>query len=101
MKKLFLGLVLLLVVGLVACTPSEEETSTTTEATTTAKTTKATTTASTTELLEPVDYSESLKILSIGNSFSEDAHAHLWAIANSYGIDEVIVANLYIGGSSL
>lgn len=41
------------------------------------------------------------RILAIGNSFSEDAlEAHLHAIATSAG-DSMIIANLYIGGSSL
>jgi len=41
-----------------------------------------------------------MKILSIGNSFSEDAQRYLHAIAEHEGID-LLCANLYIGGCSL
>lgn len=42
-----------------------------------------------------------LKILAIGNSFSEDAlEAHFWGIANAEG-KQVIVGNMYIGGANL
>ncbi|MBQ8428311.1 MAG: DUF4886 domain-containing protein [Clostridia bacterium] len=41
-----------------------------------------------------------MKILSIGNSFSQDAHRYLHAVAKGYG-KEMLAANLYIGGCSL
>ena len=41
-----------------------------------------------------------LKILSIGNSFSEDAHRYLHGVAESYG-KEIYTVNLFIGGCSL
>ncbi len=41
-----------------------------------------------------------MKILSIGNSFSEDAQRYLHAIAEHEGID-LLCANLFIGGCSL
>ena len=41
-----------------------------------------------------------IKILSIGNSFSNNAHTYLHAIAESAGV-EIKNANLYIGGCSL
>jgi hypothetical protein len=41
-----------------------------------------------------------MKILAIGNSFSEDATAYLYQIAKAGG-DEIKVVNLYIGGCSL
>ncbi|VEU83003.1 DUF4886 domain-containing protein [Acholeplasma hippikon] len=49
------------------------------------------------------DYTKSLKILSIENSFSEDAHRYLYNIATSYGVDQckVVIANMYIGGAEL
>ena len=49
------------------------------------------------------DYSQSFKILSIGNSFSEDAHRYLYEIAKSYGIpsENIVIANMYIGGAPL
>lgn len=50
-----------------------------------------------------VDFNQTFKILSIGNSFSEDAHKFLWQIAKSYGINEenIIIANMYIGGAEI
>lgn len=41
-----------------------------------------------------------MKILSIGNSFSEDAHRWLHSLAKLHGVD-IQTANLYIGGCSL
>ena len=41
-----------------------------------------------------------MKILSIGNSFSEDAQSWLHSIAELHGVD-IQCANLYIGGCSL
>ncbi len=46
-------------------------------------------------------YKDSLKILAFGNSFSKDAMQHLWDIAKSYGVKNVILGNLNIGGCSL
>lgn len=52
---------------------------------------------------DPIDFNQTFKVLSIGNSFSQDAHRYLWEIAQSYGISEnnIIVANMYYGGSQL
>ncbi|MGD9910254.1 MAG: DUF4886 domain-containing protein [Candidatus Izemoplasmatales bacterium] len=49
------------------------------------------------------NYMNSFKVLSIGNSFSEDAQRYLYAIALSYGIpaENIVIANMYIGGCSL
>lgn len=49
------------------------------------------------------NYMKSFKVLSIGNSFSEDAHRYLWQIAESYGIpkENILIANMYIGGAEL
>ena len=44
---------------------------------------------------------KSLRILSIGNSFSVDAQQWLYGIAKDGGIDNVILGNLYIGGCTL
>ena len=41
-----------------------------------------------------------MKVLSIGNSFSQDAHRYLHSIAKNNGVDLQTV-NLYIGGCSL
>ncbi len=40
----------------------------------------------------------SIKILCIGNSFSEDTTAYVAQIASSIGFSKVLVANLYVGG---
>lgn len=42
-----------------------------------------------------------LKILTIGNSFSDDATNWLYGIATSAGVEKVKFGNLYIGGCSL
>ena len=41
-----------------------------------------------------------MNVLSIGNSFSEDAHRWLHSLAKLHGVD-IQTANLYIGGCSL
>lgn len=50
-----------------------------------------------------IDTLKTFKVLSIGNSFSEDAHTHLFDIAVSMGFekDKIIIANLYLPGASL
>lgn len=47
------------------------------------------------------DATKRLKVLAIGNSFSQDALEHLYHIAADAGIDEIVLANLYIGGATL
>ena len=42
--------------------------------------------------------SKTIKILCIGNSFSEDTTAYAAVIATSLGFSDVLVANLFIGG---
>ena len=44
---------------------------------------------------------KSLRLLSVGNSFSVDAQQHLYGIAKDMGYDNVVLGNLYIGGCSL
>ncbi|MBE6806330.1 MAG: DUF4886 domain-containing protein [Ruminococcaceae bacterium] len=44
---------------------------------------------------------KSLKILAIGNSYSDDATKYLWDICKAAGIEEVVIANMYISGCSL
>ena len=51
-----------------------------------------------TEILPAV---KSLKVLAIGNSFSDDAMEYLAIIAKAAGIEEIVLGNLYIGGCSL
>ena len=52
---------------------------------------------------EETDFTQSFKVLSIGNSFSEDAHRYLWSIAEAAGIpdENIVIANMYIGGAAL
>ena len=38
---------------------------------------------------------KSIKILAIGNSFSDDATEHLFGILKDAGVEEVIIGNLY------
>lgn len=49
----------------------------------------------------PVDFSKRLKVLAIGNSFSVDGMEYLYKIADSWGVEEIVLGNLYIGGASL
>lgn len=44
---------------------------------------------------------KSLKVLAIGNSFSEDALRHMYQIARSAGASEIVLGNLYIGSCNL
>lgn len=44
---------------------------------------------------------DTLRILAIGNSFSDDGTAHLPALLEAAGIHNVILARLYIGGCTL
>lgn len=52
-----------------------------------------------------VAFSEStpttLKILTIGNSFSTDTMEHLYQIAENAGVKTIVLGNLYVGGCSL
>lgn len=43
----------------------------------------------------------SLKILAIGNSFSDDAMEYVWQIATDLKLAEIVLGNLYIGGCPL
>lgn len=42
-----------------------------------------------------------LKILTIGNSFSDDSMEYVYQIAENLGVEEIVLGNLYIGGCSL
>jgi len=42
-----------------------------------------------------------LRILAIGNSFSDDTLEYVWSMAKSAGYDSVFLGNLYIGGCTL
>ena len=47
------------------------------------------------------DVGTTLKLLAIGNSFSEDSLAHLYLVAKDAGIENVVIGHLYKGGCSL
>lgn len=47
------------------------------------------------------DSGKTLKILAVGNSFSQDAMAHLYQIAASCGYQNIVLGNMYIGGCTL
>lgn len=47
------------------------------------------------------NYKKSVKILAIGNSFSDDAMEHLAVILKGAGVENISLGNLYIGGCSL
>ena len=44
---------------------------------------------------------ESVKILAIGNSFSDNAMSYLYPILKAFGAEEVVLGNMYIGGCSV
>ncbi len=44
---------------------------------------------------------ENFKVLAIGNSFSNNAMTYLYEIADNYGVENIILGTLYIGGADL
>ncbi len=44
---------------------------------------------------------KTLKILTIGNSFSDDSMEYVYQVAKAAGVENVVLGNLYIGGCSL
>lgn len=50
---------------------------------------------------EVIPATNSIKILAIGNSFSNDATEYLWDICHAAGIETVVIGNLYKGACSL
>ena len=44
---------------------------------------------------------ECIRILAIGNSFSDDAMAYLWHVLRAGGVEQVTLGNLFIGGCSV
>ena len=50
---------------------------------------------------EAIPATKTLKVLAIGNSFSQDATEYLWDIAKAGGVEKIIIGNLYIGGCAL
>ncbi len=53
------------------------------------------------EISVQAEIPESIKILAIGNSFSQDATQWMYNILTDLGVREVVVGNLYIAGCSL
>lgn len=52
------------------------------------------------EVKEP-RFTESIKILAIGNSYTQNAVTYLYDILADLGVEQIVVANLYIGGCDL
>lgn len=44
---------------------------------------------------------KSMKVLAIGNSYSEDTTYFLYDIAKAYGVEDVVIGNMYIGSCTL
>ncbi len=50
---------------------------------------------------EKIPATKSVKILALGNSFTDDSTEHLWNICKDGGAETVIVGNLYVGNCTL
>lgn len=50
---------------------------------------------------EAIPATKSLKLLAIGNSFSDDSFAQLWEICKAGGVEELVLGHLMIGGSDI
>ena len=44
---------------------------------------------------------KSMKVLAIGNSYSEDTTYFLYDIAKTYGVEDVVIGNMYVGSCTL
>lgn len=54
------------------------------------------------ECYEKLPATKSLKVLAIGNSFTQDSTTHLWGICRDAGVTgQLVVANLYTGNCNL
>lgn len=51
--------------------------------------------------LEPLSDGKTLKVLAIGNSFSNNTTRFLYDIAKAEGVENIVLGRLYIGGCSL
>ncbi len=60
-----------------------------------------TTTQPTADPNAPLSDGKTLKVLAIGNSFSNDTTEYLFDIAKAEGMTDVVIGRLYIGGCSL
>ena len=53
------------------------------------------------DYIETLPETKTLKVLALGNSFTNDGMTHLWDVCKSAGVETVIVANLYRGSCTL
>jgi hypothetical protein len=53
------------------------------------------------EIVETGISKDSVKILAIGNSFSDNAMNYLYPIMEAFGAKEIVLGNMYIGGCSV
>ena len=53
------------------------------------------------EIVETGISKDSVKILAIGNSFSDNAMSYLYPILEAFGAKEIVLGNMYIGGCSV
>ena len=96
MKRFFaFVLAVMMLLGLCACGGND------TPAGTQPNGTEATTDPTVDPDYDPVNNDKTLKILAIGNSFSDDTTYFLEDIATAEGFETVLVGNLYIGGCTL
>ena len=95
-KRTLIGLLLLTAV-LTGCTAPQVE------GTTTTTTAQTTTVGDQTPDTPQADWKEDgkLKILTIGNSFSDDSMEYVYQIAEDAGVKRITLGNLYIGGCTL
>lgn len=106
---LFLVLVCLLSLGLTGCSKPDSSADSTTSTPTTEPTTVPTTVAPTEPVAPEFDpkgnktWNEDgvLKILTIGNSFSNDCMEYVYDIALAAGAKEIMLGNLYIGSCTV
>lgn len=96
MKKLF-AVLLVCALILTLCSCGNNQQSTATQPGTTQTPTDPTVDPN----YDPVNNDKTLKVLAIGNSFSNDTTHFLEDIARAEGFETVLIGNLYIGGCTL
>ncbi len=100
--KLVKILCLLLCLALLSgCGPANTPADTPYDSTGSAESTGTGESTGATESSGAADDSDSLKILTIGGSFSIDAMEYLYQIAQDGGVKKIVLGNLYNGGASL
>ena len=48
-----------------------------------------------------IDFTKTLKVLAIGNSFSEDGMAYMYPMAHDYGVENIVLGHLHVNGCDL